>query len=363
VLIAVTGSRPNLSLGRRRALAFEALAKACDSYDMKLILTTPAAYLKSDRAVAGWKLLGRGTSREWKSVNLSVTERVIYDAMYLADLKMQPLHYRSFRKQVAKSSYAYFNPVLPAKDKLYRQLTLAKLKHGRLPQTQYDVTERDVLRLLDDVGEVWFKPTYGSGGRNMAFIERLGKDKFRVHAERFFGEVIHREMTVVQLRRLIRRGRQHRVYMAQHNIPLLQTEMREKVDFRVTLGRDNHGTWDVTGLTLRSGAPSSSVTNYHAGGTVQSLTEWTDKAQGVLDSLGVELAQLERMQLFGVEVAEGLTRHYPRLGLLGVDIGLTQNGDLFVYDCNGRPGRDILTDAEVRHVMRRVAGFACYLGS
>ena len=286
---------------------------------------------------------------------------VVYDAMYLADLERYRVSYRRLQAKLARDEVQYFNPVLPAKDLVYRELEHVRLGLGRLPETTYSVTPGKVLRLLHEQPTLWLKPVYGSGGRNILYVERIGSTTYRVIAERFFAGRIVRNVDRRDLLRLLRYAMHRRIYLAQENVPLIRTDDGRKIDFRVTVQRTDTGTWTVAAVTARVGGAGAVLTNYHAGGRVVSISHWNDTTTKWLTDLGFDEVQFQRSKKLAVRVARVLQRKRPTLGLLGVDIGATADGRLFVYDFNGRPGRDILTDSEMEGLMWRLAGFARYL--
>ena len=76
---------------------------------------------------------------------------------------------------------------------------------------------------------------------------------------------------------------------------------------------------------------------------------------------GMTTNDTERAAHLALQVAQCIQQEYPLVGLLGIDIGQDVEGSQYVYDCNSRPGKDILTEEEVRRFMFQVAGFARYL--
>jgi hypothetical protein len=134
-----------------------------------------------------------------------------------------------------------------------------------------------------------------------------------------------------------------------------------RVDFSVTVQRDETGQWTVTAITGRFGVPGSMSTNYHAGGRVQSLTQPRFETEAKLAEAGVGHEDLQATSLLALRVAHCLQRQHANLTALGIDIEGSAGGKrLYVYDCNSRPGRDILNDEELQAFMRSVAGFARY---
>jgi hypothetical protein len=360
VLIAITGWSPVAKSNRRRELAFRALASAAIKYNVPLVITSPSKLL-GGKYFSGWTCSKQNGNIIWGKSMWSLTPKaVVYDAMYLRDLKSHRSSYRRLLVRLRQDKTLIFNPVLPAKDELYRVLTKSKIDGGRLPRTVTSISPAGVLRMLDGNNRLWLKPVFGSGGRNIAFIERQPSGKYLVVVERHRNRRLQEELGRAGLLELVRQLTRHRTYMAQEHVDLASTPDGRKIDFRITVQRKDTGAWDVTATTVRLGAPGSVLTNFHAGGKVRSLTR-ADESREFLEGLGVTPTDIHQMKQLALRVARRLQSYYPSLGILGLDVGHTQAGEFFVYDFNGRPGRDILTDEEVVRFMDSVAGYARYL--
>lgn len=360
MLVAVTGSAPGLE-NTRRNRAFAKLGRWALHYELPLLVTAPGIFSAHPERLTGWTLHQRDAHWSWRFATFRNRESVVYDAMYLADLKAYRNPYRRLLHQLQVRQVPCFNPVLPAKDKVYRALQKRSADGLCLPKTWFDVTPNGVVKLLKASSCLWLKPTYGSGGRNMMCVRSLGKNRYEVVAERFYGERVHREMSRAALCTMITIAQRHRRYMAQEHVSLLQTADGRKADIRVTVQRDYTGHWKLTALTGRCGGRNSILTNYHAGGQTTSLTAGGRSCHQWLTDVGMVEADLVRAEKSALAAAKRLEILDAHLGLLGVDVGRAEDGQQFVYDCNGRPGRDILTDAEVNVFMRNVAGYGRYL--
>ncbi|MCL6515732.1 YheC/YheD family protein [Alicyclobacillus sp.] len=361
MLITITGAAPATVRPRRRHLWFRSLGEAAAAWDMPLVVTPPAVAVKGlPDHVTGWMYAGEAG---WQRRRLVVPERaVVYDAMYLEDLRHHRRAHRRLTETLAECGIAAFNPVLPPKDEVYRLILADRAARDVLPPTRFRVTPRAFLQLAEAWGAAWWKPVYGSGGRNMLFVRPLARGRWYVAGERFFGRAIRREMDREDLLRLLSFSLRHRRYMAQGHIPLWRLEDGRLLDLRVTVQCDHDGRWGVLAVTGRSAARGAMVTNYHAGGRVQSLTRPTEAQWIALKRAGVDEETLDRAGRRALRVARTLQRTFPTLGVLGVDVGGSQGEDrCYVYDVNSRPGRDILTDAELVAFARGVAGFAHHL--
>ncbi|WAH35800.1 YheC/YheD family protein [Alicyclobacillus dauci] len=369
MLFVLTGSTPDaLHHLPRRQMTFQFLDRACRRIGIDMVLTTPER-LDSVRGIChGWSL-DDTEQQEWKPRQCHLAGGVVWDAMYLADLKAHKVAYRRLVDKLPALGVVMFNPKFPAKDELNVLIQSvevemqAPISQSLLPQTHVNVDADDVVRLLKDTnGRVWFKPVYGSGGRNMLLISRVGNELYQVQGERFYRRHVAEQWTKRQLVRQLQKALEKRPYMLQHDVQLIQTPDGRKVDFRVTLVRGRFGNWRKTAMTARFGKSGHSLTNYHAGGSIQSLTVMNPEVRETLTSLNLTEADLGRIANAAIKAAEVISARYNTVGMLGIDVGISSDdGCAYVYDFNSRPGRDILTDREVDVTMNQVARFACYL--
>ncbi|OFW75086.1 MAG: hypothetical protein A2201_13185 [Alicyclobacillus sp. RIFOXYA1_FULL_53_8] len=146
VLIALTGGPPNMAGRPRRARTFRELGQFSADLGQELLLTTPANWSFGKQRVQGWKYVPGGTE-VWRPSTVPMADCVVYDAMYLADLKKYQAEYRTWKRLIGKGAIPFFNPILPAKDLIYRGLEGAKLWPGRIPATEYNVNTENVVKI------------------------------------------------------------------------------------------------------------------------------------------------------------------------------------------------------------------------
>lgn len=361
MLVAMTGHSPQHMPNRRRLRSFHSLALAAQHFNLNFLLVQPQQLQSSTGAVVGWSLPRQGEPDAWLQSAVSFQQGVAYDAMYLSELHQQKAAYNKALQWLRRHEFAVFNPVLPSKDRLLQLVERSGLNQSPFPRTWYRLSHLNLTTLLETTSSVWLKPPYGSGGRNLVLIQRMSGNMFHVVAENCQGKAIQEEVNGKQLRRFIRNieSKQQR-HMMQEHVNLIQTKDEKKADLRITVQRGEDGLWKVTAVTGRLSAPHSWLTNYHAGGSVESLSE-TSARQGWYEETGMTGEDIERASQLSLRLAQNLQGEYPLLGILGIDVGQDVNGSQFIYDCNSKPGRDILTDEEVSRFMWQAAGFARYL--
>lgn len=335
-----------------------------------MVLTTPVNVDARSGKCKGWTLCEE-QGATWTPKLISLEHGILYDAMYLSDLKAQRRAYHRAIACAKRSGCLVFNPKLPPKDELHRLLAEVSRADDRpseplhiaVPVSHLHVDVNQMKHLLHNTSRpMWFKPVYGSGGRNMLLIAPLGREKYRVRGARFFDADVSAQWSERELLKQVQKALQRREYLLQEDVDLIQTADGRRVDFRVTLARGSDGLWSVAAITARYARPGNMLTNFHAGGSIRSLTAFEESTAHALTEVGLTRRDLERITLCAIQAAQKISREYPLVGLLGIDVGVSASeGRAYVYDCNSRPGRDILTDCEIEETMRQVAKFARFL--
>lgn len=355
MLIVMTGEPVNRNLGKRRARTFRWLASAAAAQNLVLYVVQPQNVVVKNGIpirMTGHRAYAHGSFQPCSVFHLA--NPIWVDFMYLRDLGTHRRQYRKLRRAIHNSGRPIVNPVLPGKDVVYSILSHAALEPGRIPATKPAMAVDDVHSFLDSHKIGWLKPMVGSGGQNIIRIERHGEDKFLVHSDRLQNRRYVRLCTSRQLQRLIGRQLKLRKYLIQEEVNLPQLQDGHRIDFRVTVQRTEEGLWAVTATTLRRNGHGAWVTNHHAGGRAMSWNSLTSRQWRRAANLTAD--DRDRVEQAALQAARALAHVYPNLAYLGVDVA-PDGRHCYIYDCNSRPGRDILTNRELHIFLNRLVGF------
>lgn len=359
MFIAYTGKPPH-KLSLRGQYAFSELVSATRRLQIPFFIL-PKSFALAGKREHFFRANKVGSAEgTWQHTVEKMTRAVVYDAMYLQDIKVVRKERKRFFAELAKSKMPFFNPTLPAKNTLIELLSIHPDTKPLVPISCELQDSGQVLAQLDVVPRLWVKPIYGSGGRNIVHIANEGYGRYQVTAENLVDKRLHVNMNASDLSQLISTMRAWRPFFLQEHIELPRIDGRV-VDFRVTIQRGLTGTWDITAVTARFGPIDSLWTNFHVGGDIVSLTKLGLAEFSLLEPLGINEKELAEIHRLALQTGAALEPHFPLLSVLGIDIGRDVFGKYHVYDCNSRPGRDILTDAEVSSFMSAIAGFAAHL--
>lgn len=207
--------------------------------------------------------------------------------------------------------------------------------------------------MLDQYGMLYVKPDGGTFGKGVMRVWKAGETEY------FFqkGKVPHAFSTASALSDQLNMIVEGRNYLIQRGIPLLQYEGRS-FDLRVMVQRNSDNRWETTGLIGRLAQPDNIVTNYHSGGTLMDvpllLSPYLDE-----ESQQPLLAQLRQL---GTATARQLSRTYPGLKEIGLDVALDGQLRYWVLEVNTMPDPYIFRALKDPAIFRKIYRYAVGYG-
>lgn len=368
MLMVLTGRTPGQGWSRRQQLAFLTLAEAAAERGMACVVVAPVTSQDMKYPMTGYtpRKNGRSQSVTWREVRIPDGEwqqTVVYDAMYQADIRRFRTEYKALLRELNALATPVFNPELPSRGTLMRMLQEDSSTRSLAPKTVWADSAQAVLETLEQFPRVWLKPGRGGAGRNLLYLERTSAQRVRAEAVCLAGQRIDTELESEQLHALFDASIARRNYLVQEHIPLSESVHGGLSDVRVTMARGTGGRWGVVAVTGRVSQPGERWTTYETGARVTSLTENTSRRKRWLWETGLAEHELKQGVQAARLAARVLAKKNPRIGILGLDVGLAEDGQWFVYDFHARPSRDMLTDREVRKLMGRVADFGWWLSN
>lgn len=203
-------------------------------------------------------------------------------------------------------------------------------------------TKADLVRLLDLYRSVYVKPRDRSLGLGIFKVEKIGETGevkvIKAHGRRAWIRPLSALQQSVKPTHLI-----------QQAVSLMELEGCP-VDIRVAVQRGRTGAWEVSGMVAKKGLRWGIVTNVAAGGTSLPMEQALEPTFPDPHSRGRIKAQIEKV---AVATARQLCRKSPQLADLGIDIGVDQEGRVWVIEVNGRDLRITFRQAGERESWRK----------
>lgn len=219
------------------------------------------------------------------------------------------------------------------KDEIHRLLEQSAELKSYLPASATGLS--GLKKMMTLYPDLILKPCRGSIGKGIMRLIHIGEQRWILFylspsARRWISVPVEQEGLSGMLRaRLVAMP-----YLVQERIPLAEIGGRP-FDLRVTVQRGWGGEWQTTGLFAKLAAPGGFVSNLARGGVALSSSYALEQV-----FTGVEAANI-RMSVgtLSLAVARWLELSLPGLADIGLDIGITRDGQLFFIECNGRDQR------------------------
>ncbi|NGQ97325.1 YheC/YheD family protein [Brevibacillus sp. SYP-B805] len=318
---------------------FRQLIRAGRRLGCTVFLFSPRDVHAARREVNGFVPNGRGG---WSESSFPWPDVVIDRYRYSPTEAFR--QYAAFRR---KKLFRYANNRLANKWKVHRLLMRDERMHRWLPESRrYDADQ--LRRMAARYPVLYVKPVNGTGGRGILRIERnqdgyllLGRDR-----ERAKRAVRLRRLTA--LTRHVDRWVNKGFFMIQQGLRL-QLIPQRAVDMRLLIQKDETGQWQITGHGIRIGGERSATSNLHGGGRA------ADSGRFLQARFGAEKTQaiLAECEALAFQTAETVEHHFGRMLELGLDIGIDEDGRVWLIEINPKPGREILKELGKTQQYRR----------
>jgi YheC/D like ATP-grasp len=222
----------------------------------------------------------------------------------------------------------------PSKWDLYKKIIDHPLLSYYVPKTVLLRSSTDLLHMIRKEKAVICKPAHGSRGKGIYVVKQVEGHLHILNASGQTIATIKRKIDLQQwMEILLRRSS----YLIQPFFPL-KTKQNEPFDVRFFFQKNEHGKWSERGRGVRVGPPGTIIANVSAGASIFDFSEW--------------FSQIPSPQrLFIADGIETITNVLPSyleeqfgpLFELGVDLGITEEGAVWLIDINSKPGRKIIT--------------------
>ncbi len=343
VQAGVTVDRPSLHYCR--------MAQFVSRWGAEFILFDPVHVRWSQGFVEAWSPVNPlRPFGNWQRVRQGLPD-TIYENVFV-HLAVQG-YTRELRHRAADHGIPLFNPPLPNKWVTSQWLVGTEVSRFIPPAVKMGGDAGGVSRIRQ-WGTAYVKPVGGYGGMGVTRIESLPKGRYRLSTDRSrSGNRLRQVVGETQLRTWL--GKHDGHFMLQQGLNLMTLNDR-KVDFRVVVQRNIEGQWNLVGIVPKIAAVDGVVTNLVAGGERLALDQCR-----VLAAREGKSIHVDELTDAALEMGRVVSRRYPMTGLLGYDMGMTEDGKVWMIEINPKPARSLLTDEMRRQSAHYSAGFSVYL--
>ncbi|SES16183.1 YheC/YheD family protein [Salipaludibacillus aurantiacus] len=209
----------------------------------------------------------------------------------------------------------------------YKLMKQNKLLADYLPETR--IFKRDTLwSMLKRHKSVVIKPNFGRLGFKILKVNSLGDDHYNIHYGRKINHFTGQVPTLNYINQITKKKR-----VVQQYIPLATID-DAPFDFRIMLQRKKRtDDWFVTGTAAKVSFSGYFVTN----ASVQVLTVEEAINKSILKNK-VKVTDLQKkLDSLGLEAARHLQKYFPKRTEIGLDVGIDEDGNLWIIEANYRP--------------------------
>ncbi|WP_063868094.1 YheC/YheD family protein [Paenibacillus sp. Soil766] len=228
--------------------------------------------------------------------------------------------------------------------------TRIMLKHVKLRQyvpTTHPFGRSRLSAMLAQHGMLYVKPDIGSLGIGVIRVEKRG-GAYRYQS----GVNIYRFPTFEKMYQSLRYRCGTKRYLIQKGIHVL-THEGNPYDFRVMIQRNPSGKWECTGTAARVAHPQKAVTNGSQGGTIYSPYDLLEPQFGV-DATSILMLNMEKIAYI---TAGQISRTYPSMNELGIDIAVDHRLKPWILEVNTRPDPCPFTKLADQTIIRKIVRF------
>lgn len=325
--------------------------RAARRHGFQLVICTPSGLDLRRRLVRGYVYSGG----RYRRIKTSLP-RVVYRRIIPTQERTRQL----LRQLFGLPGVIVFNP--PAQR---NKLLINSLLAGRrdvaasIPPTIPLRSSEQGMAFIRKYGSVYAKPAVGSVGKGIYRIRRrdsaAGREQYEIYS---WTGTRHVKSAGALLRWL--KSRSARNYILQRGIELARYHGRP-FDVRMTVQRDGSGSWAVTGMVAKVAKTGLPVTNLGRGGRTVTLQQALSTAFPGGESKTIE----ERLRRLGLTVARELSRRWPLMADLGLDLAVDRQGRAWFLEANLREQRPSFSEAggpaAVRRQYAQPMAYAAYL--
>ncbi|WMJ15685.1 YheC/YheD family protein [Geobacillus proteiniphilus] len=241
-----------------------------------------------------------------------------------------------------------FNGCFFNKWDIYRRLAAHPKAQPYLPATSAHVTQHTIEQFLARYREAYIKPADGSLGRGIYHLAKKNNAyKCRFRDESGEIQTVLFPTAMAAWHHLLAHAPLHR-YVIQQAVPLLAVNGRP-ADFRVHVNKNEHGIWQVSAIAAKIAGKQSITTHMNSGGIVKTLEEiFPDAAEREIVLARLSDAALTLSRCLD-EASETL------IGEIGFDLGVDQQGRIWMFEANSKPGRSIFKHPKLKDADERTA--------
>lgn len=278
----------------------------------------------------------------WKQVNLPFPN-VVYDR--LPNRRIENHHALKLVKKRLTDEYSipWYNPGFFNKWNVHKLIIHEPRAANYLPATHHPPSISKMEEMLSSYQNIYLKPANGSLGLGVYQLMYSREDNHyycRYRDEKDINR-LRKYSSIEHFLKSSFKGKLLSNYLVQQGIKLIRLD-GNPIDFRVHTNKDALGVWKVTAIAAKVAGKGSVTTHLNNGGAVKTLEEIYDDPQE-------RIKVLHQLTNASITLSKSIDDNIKGfIGEIGFDLGIDQNGHVWMFEANSKPGRSIFCHPELK---------------
>lgn len=311
------------------------LAITCKNYGLELIYITPKGIQMKSKKVNGYVYI----NNKWEKVTAPLPRFIDISPILFSHKKYKEV--LDYLKKNTKLSIDERHIIL--KSDLQKELQKnKKLSHLAIP-TRNVTSFNDLLDWLKKYNTIVAKPVRGMQGNGVYIINYKEPDIYNIGIQKEEDSLSKKEFEEFFAKKLQNKGYIVQKYISSRSI------YGDPYDCRIHFEKNGQGEWAVAKSFIRIGIGQKVVSNISQGGAVGNTKSFLKANFGEEKGKNIYLKLKKLASELPYEI-EHITNK--TLMNMGVDVGIDENGDLYIFEINSFP---IVTPHRSEIALLRVA--------
>lgn len=267
---------------------------------------------------------------------------VIYDQVISRKIE-RTLAFRNKREQLSQHyGEKIFNDGFFDKWQIHSWLIEDSKLKAHIPATVRHTSKETALKFLQSHPIVFLKPLHGSLGLGIIRFVKQADGSFTYDMKRGTGPLLQgKARSPADILKIFKQRLKNRPYIWQEGISLV-TYKERPVDIRILMQRDHQGRWKRTKMFARVAKSGDFTSNLSSGGealSLEAVLKENYRDESSRRRCKQHIAQVSRLVVEALEQQSG-----KKYGELGIDIGLDQQGRIWIIEVNSKPHKTLSTN-------------------
>ncbi|MFV9511212.1 YheC/YheD family protein [Tepidibacillus sp. LV47] len=328
---------------------FKKLLEPEPFYPAYYFVFTPEQVDWPSRTVNGFFYLPQLKGKEWQQIRVPLPD-VVYNRVPNRTTEKTPAVVQ-FKENYQRLGGILFNQNFFNKWEMHQILSVDDRIKKYFPETYLSSHISTLEYMLSKYPLVYLKPSEGSLGLGIYKIQKERNHYLLFYRQQNQNRAISFKNLHNLYQTILRNKHKANHYLIQQGIHLLKYQNRP-VDFRVHMHKNRANKWNVVAIGAKVAGNGSVTTHIRSGGKLLDAKQFIEQ-QFHSDATDI----LERLNQAALQIAQVVEeKSTTPIGELGLDMGIDQDAQIWLFEVNSKPGRSIFKHPNLKaasHTSRR----------